>query len=76
MALSREAVLRVLQAVQCCSCGYSIIWPSYHLYGSISIYYKAGLRISGCMRAYAYNLTLGHIKFPSTGQDGPLTFKN
>ena len=30
---------------------------SYGLYGSISIYYKAGLRVSGCMRTYAYNLT-------------------
>ena len=51
-------VLRVLLAVQCCSCGYSIICPSYGLYGSISIYYKAGLCVSGCMRTYAYNLTL------------------
>ena len=44
----------------CCSCGYGIICPSYGLYGSISIYYKAGLRVSGCMRTYAYNLTLLH----------------
>ena len=51
-------VLRVLLAVQCCSCGYGIVCPSYGLYGSISIYYKAGLRVSGYMRTYAYNLTL------------------
>ena len=59
MALSREAVLRVLLAVRCCSCGYDIICPSYGLYGSISIYYKAGLDVSGCMCTYAYNLTWG-----------------
>ena len=45
-------------AVRCCSCGYGIICPSYGLYGSIFIYYKAGLHVSGCMRTYAYNLTL------------------
>ena len=58
MALSCKAVLRVLLAVWCCYCGYGIICPSYGLYGSISIYYKAGLRVSGCMHTYAYNLTI------------------
>ena len=58
MALSREAVLRVLLAVRCCSCEYGIICPSCGLYGSISIYYEAGLCVSGCMRTYAYNLTV------------------
>ena len=61
-ALSCEAVLRVLLAVRCCSCGYGIICPSYGLYGSISIYYKVGLRVSGCMCTYVYNLTLPLLK--------------
>ena len=43
--------------MQCCSCGYGIVCPSYGLYGSISIYYKAGLHVSGCMHTYTYNLT-------------------
>ena len=59
-ALSHEALLRVLLAMRCCSCGYGIVCPSYGLYGSIFIYYKAGLRVSGCMRTYAYNLTVSH----------------
>ena len=41
-ALSRKVVLRVLLAVRCCSCRYGIVCPSYGLYGSIFIYYKAG----------------------------------
>ena len=61
MALSHKAVLRVLLAVWCCSCRYGIVCPSYGLYGSIFIYYKAGLCVSGCMRTYAYNLTLQEI---------------
>ena len=52
-------VLRVLLAMRCCSCGYSIVCRSYGLYGSISIYYKAGLHVCGC--TYAYNLTVNLI---------------
>ena len=59
MALSREVVLRVLLAMRCCSYGYGIIYLSYGLCGSIFIYYKADLRVSGCMRTYTYNLTGG-----------------
>ena len=44
VALSHKAVLRVLLAVRCYACGYSIVCPSYGLYGSIFIYYKAGFR--------------------------------
>ena len=67
MALSHEAVLRVLLAVQCCSCGYGIVCPSYGLYGSISIYYKEGLCVCGCMHTYAYNLTWGGLKNGKNG---------
>ena len=42
VALSRKVVLRVLLAVRCYACGYGIVCPSYGLYGSIFIYYKAG----------------------------------
>ena len=65
-ALSRKAVLRVLLAMQCYSCRYGIVCPSYGLYGSISICYKAGLCVSGCMRTYAYNLTIIRLKLQST----------
>ena len=57
MALSRKAVLRVLLAVRCYTCGYGIVYPSYGLYRSIFIIRQA-LRIYGCMRIYAYNLTI------------------
>ena len=67
MALSRKAVLRVLLAVQCYSCGYGIVCLSYGLYGSISIYYKAGLCVSGCMHTYAYNLTWRGLKNGKNG---------
>ena len=53
-------VLRVLLAMQCYSCRYGIVYPSYGLYGSVVIYYKAGLT---CIWLYAYlhayNLTWG-----------------
>ena len=40
--LSHKAVLRVLLAMRCYAYGYGIVCPSYGLYGSIFIYYKAG----------------------------------
>ena len=53
--------------MQCCSCRYGIIYPSYGLYGSIFIYYKAGLHVSGCRHTYAYNLTWGGLKNGKNG---------
>ena len=67
MALSHKAVLKVLLAVLCCSCGYGIVCPSYGLYGSIFIYYKVGLRVSGFMHTYAYNFTWGGLKNGKNG---------
>ena len=58
VALSCKAVLRVLLTVRCYSCGYGNVYPSSGLCGYIFIYYKAGLRVCGCMRTYAYNLTV------------------
>ena len=67
MALSRKAVLKVLLAMWYCSCGYGIVCLSYGLYGSIFIYYKVGLCVSGCMHTYVYNLTWGDLKNGKNG---------
>ena len=62
MSLSRKAVLRVLLAVLCYTCGYGIVCPSTSLCRSIFIYYKRALHLCGYMCITLHYYAVLHTK--------------